>query len=45
MDPGLFDYNDQFTYDGAGSPSNENINYPVIMWYRWWTALTAPGMT
>ena len=28
-DPGLYDYNDQYTYEQAGSPSDENINYPL----------------
>ena len=54
MDPGLFDYNDQFTYDGAGSPSNENINYPVKLveladstcrsWYGMTPTGTEPGL-
>ena len=30
-DPGLYDYNDQFKPEDAGSPSDENINYPVKM--------------
>ena len=30
-DPGLYDYNDQFLPEDAGSPSDENIFYPVKM--------------
>lgn len=28
-DPGLFDFNDHFTFDEAGSPSKDNYRYPV----------------
>jgi hypothetical protein len=30
-DPGLYDYNDQFTPEDAGSPNNLNTSYPVKM--------------
>jgi len=29
MDPGLFDYNDQYTFPFAGSPHSESPEYPL----------------
>lgn len=29
MDPGMFEYNDQFTFEEAGSPTDEEIYYPL----------------
>lgn len=49
MDPALFDYNDQFTLEDAGSPHNENQEYPLKLVYqvdstcRSWYGMTPIG--
>ncbi len=49
MDPALFDYNDQFTLEEAGSPNNVKLDYPLKLIYqvdstcRSWYGMTPLG--